>query len=96
MTANISLLSIVQELKQPIIIGLTVSSEGTVSSSSEYTHIGDLTIKCDDRSTFSTKCFYNPNASGTIISPQAIIDESTVYYVEPKRQKIWTAWPLAN
>jgi hypothetical protein len=48
MTANMSLLSNVQRLKHPIIIVLAVSSEGTVSSSSECTHIGDLTIKCDD------------------------------------------------
>jgi hypothetical protein len=77
MTANRSLLENVKQLTHPFIIGLAVSSNGSISSSSECTHIGDLSIKCDDSSSFATKCFYNPNASDTIISPQAIIDEST-------------------
>lgn len=76
MTANILLLRNVRQLRQPIIIGLAVRNTGSVSSSSECTHIGNLTIKCDDGSTFTTTCFYNPNASDTIISLQAIIDES--------------------
>ena len=44
MTANLSLLENVQKLKQPIIIGLAVSSDGSISSSSECTHIGELRI----------------------------------------------------
>jgi hypothetical protein len=68
-----------ETVETPIIIGLAVSSDGSISSSSECTHIGDLRIKCDDGSSFTTTCFYNPNASDTIISPQAIIDESTEF-----------------
>lgn len=66
MTANLAALSDVRLLNHPIVIGF----------SSECTHIGKLTIKCDDGSTFKTNCFYNPKASDTIISPQAINDES--------------------
>jgi hypothetical protein len=76
MTTNINLLSNIRQLKNPITIGLAVSNDGIVSSTSECTHIGDLSIKCDNGETFSTKCFYNPNASDTIISPQAVIDGS--------------------
>lgn len=79
MTANQSALSEVTKLTHPIVIGLAVTADGSISSSSECTHVGKLTIKCDDGSSFKTNCFYNPNASDTIISPQAIIDESTCF-----------------
>lgn len=78
-TANLSALSDVTELAQPIVIGLAVTNDGSVKSSSECTHIDRLTIKCDGGLTFKTSCFYNPNASDTIISPQAIIDESNKF-----------------
>lgn len=55
---------------------IAISNTCSVSSSSECTHIGDLMIKCDEGSTFTTTCFYNPNMSDTMISPQAIINES--------------------
>lgn len=79
MTANMNLLANIRPLKHPIIIGLAVCNDGLVSSSSECTHIGDLTVKCDNGDSFTTKCFYNPNASDTIISPQAIIDGSNKF-----------------
>lgn len=75
MTANLAALSDVTLLPQPIIVGLAVTGKDVVSSSNECTHVGKLTIQCDDGSTFKASCFYNPSASDTIISPQAIIGE---------------------
>jgi hypothetical protein len=82
MTADISKLTNLRKLDQPIIIGVAVNDNGD-SSANECTHIGDLQVKCDDGSTISTICFYNPSASDTIISPQSIIDHSTEF-------KSWT------
>ena len=76
MTANLAALKNLTKLPEPIIIGLAISNDGAAMSSSECTHIGDLPVRCDDGSSITTKCFYNPDASDTIISPQAIIDES--------------------
>jgi hypothetical protein len=82
MTADISKLTNLRKLDQPIVIGVAVNDNGD-SSANECTHIGDLQVKCDDGSTISTICFYNPSASDTIISPQSIIDHSTQF-------KSWT------
>ena len=38
-------------------------------------HVGDLSIECDDGHVIQSKWFYNPHASDTIISPQAILDQ---------------------
>jgi hypothetical protein len=78
MTADLSLLSNVRKLDQPIVIGVAVTDDGEPSAN-ECTHIGDLEVKCDDGTTISTLCFYNPNASDTIVSPQSIIDQSTIF-----------------
>ena len=79
MTPNISALRNITKLRHPIIIGLAITDDGTKTSSSECTHIGDLPVVVDDGTTFTTKCFYNPHATDTIISPQAIIDESNEF-----------------
>jgi hypothetical protein len=39
-------------------------------------YVGMLPIHCDDGATIYTQCFYNPYATDTIISPQAILDQS--------------------
>jgi hypothetical protein len=76
MTANWNALRNVQKLDNPIIVGVAVLDDGSMRQTAECTHIGDYPIECDDGTVVLTKCFYNPNASDTIISPQAIIDAS--------------------
>lgn len=82
MTADISRLRNLQKLDQPIVIGVAVNDSGN-SLANECTHIGDLEVQCDDGTSISTVCFYNPSASDTIISPQSIINHSTIF-------KSWT------
>jgi hypothetical protein len=43
MTADLAALSDVTKLSTPIVIGLAVTADGSISSSSECTHIGKLT-----------------------------------------------------
>ena len=81
MTANKELLKNLRKLEAPITIGVAVCDNGPIKSSAECTHVGDLTIKCDNGETVITECFYNPYASDTIISPQAIIDSSDEYTI---------------
>jgi hypothetical protein len=78
MTADKSLLQNIQKLDQPIVIGLAITEEGETSAT-ECTHVGDLEVQCDDGSTITTLCFYNPSASDTIVSPQSIIDQSNTF-----------------
>jgi hypothetical protein len=80
MTANWNALKNVKKLDQPILVGVAVTDDGSLRQTAECTHIGDYPIECDDGSVVYTKCFYNPNASDTIISPQAIIDASHEYH----------------
>jgi hypothetical protein len=78
MTADITLLQNLQKLDQPIVIGLAITEDGETSAT-ECTHVGDLEVLCDDGSTITTMCFYNPSASDTIVSPQSIIDQSNIF-----------------
>ena len=80
MTANLKALANLRKLAEPITIGLAVSQDGTITSTSECTHIGDYTFAGDDGKTITTPCFYNPDASDTIISPQAIVDQNKEKY----------------
>jgi hypothetical protein len=79
MTNNLSLLRNVKNLLNPIQVGVAVDAQGTDVTYSTCTQIGNLTIMCTDGSIITTKCFHNPHASDTIISPQAILDESTEF-----------------
>jgi hypothetical protein len=79
MTADLSLLENVSKLSEPIIIETAVTDTDNVSTTSECTLIGDLPIQCDDGSRIYTRCFYNPNASDMIISPQSIIESSETF-----------------
>jgi hypothetical protein len=79
MTADLALLENVTKLSEPIIIGTAVTDTSNISTTSECTLIGDLPIQCDDGSRIYTRCFYNPNASDTIISPQSIIESSDTF-----------------
>ena len=76
MTNNLTLLKNVRQLLKPIQVGVAVDAKGTDMSYATCNMIGDLTITCKDGSTISTQCFYNPHATDTIISPQAILEES--------------------
>ena len=67
MTANINILKNVRKLDTPIIVGTAVTNSG---------HVQNAEIQCDDGDIIYTTCFYNENASDTIISPQSIVDES--------------------
>jgi hypothetical protein len=80
MTVNWNALQNVKKLDTAIIVGVAVTDDGSMRQTAECTHIGDYPIECDDGSTVYTKCFYNPNASHTIISPQAIIDASLEFH----------------
>jgi hypothetical protein len=80
MTADWNALRKVKKLDKPILVGVAVMDDGSLRQTAECTHIGDYPIECDDGSIVFTKCFYNPNASDTIISPQAIIDASHEYH----------------
>jgi hypothetical protein len=80
MTANWNALKNVKKLEKAILVGVAVTDDGSLRQTAECTHIGDYPIECDDGSIVYTKCFYNPNASDTIISPQAIIDASLEFH----------------
>jgi hypothetical protein len=80
MTANWKALRNVKQLEKSIFVGVAVTDDGNIRQTAECTHIGDYPIECDDGSVIFTKCFYNPNASDTIISPQAIIDASAEFH----------------
>lgn len=76
MTAHFETLENVVQLTKPIVIGLAVGSNGSLQETAQCTHVGDYPITCDDGSTIYTRCFFNSNASDTIISPQSIVDAS--------------------
>jgi hypothetical protein len=76
MTNNLTLLKNVRQLLKPIQVGVAVDAKGTDMSYATCNVMGDLTITCTDGSTITTQCFYNPHATDTIISPQAILEES--------------------
>jgi chemotaxis response regulator CheB len=78
MAADISLLQNVQKLDQPIVVGSAITEDGETSAT-ECIHVGDLEVICDDGSSITTMCFYNPSASDTIVSPQSIIDQSKTF-----------------
>lgn len=79
MTANFNILENVRKLETPIIVGTAVTDTGATTSA-ECTYIGDLPVQCDDGSIIYTTCFYNKNATDTIISPQSIVDESSDFH----------------
>ena len=79
MTADKTILRNLRELDTPMLIGVAVTHDGPITSSAECTHVGDLPIYCDNGDEIVAECFYNPNATDTIISPQAIIDDSNEF-----------------
>lgn len=76
MTADLKAMKNVTKLPIPITIGLAVTGDTTNIQGTECTHVGELPIQCDDGTSIYVRCFYNPNATDTIISPQAIVDSS--------------------
>jgi hypothetical protein len=80
MTANWKALQNVKQLEKSIFVGVAVTDDGNIRQTADCTHIGDYPIECDDGSVIFTRCFYNSNASDTIISPQAIIDASADFH----------------
>jgi hypothetical protein len=79
MTNNKHLLDNITQLEQPINIGVALTEKDDEYSYALCTHAGQLPIVCDDGSIIRTFCFYNPHATDTIISPQAIVDASTEF-----------------
>ena len=79
MTPNLSSLRDVETLLEPITVGVAVMNDKNPTYA-QCTHIGVLPVPCDDGSQILTKCFYNPFASDTILSPQAIIDSSSEFH----------------
>jgi hypothetical protein len=47
MTANWSALSNIQQLKQPILVGLAVSNDSNITNAAECTHVGDYPVPGD-------------------------------------------------
>jgi hypothetical protein len=76
MTNNKRLLEEMECLDTPMSIGVALTEKGSEFSYAQCTHAGKLPIVCDDGQVIKVFCFYNPFASDTIISPQAIVDQS--------------------
>jgi KUP system potassium uptake protein len=76
MTNNWKLLEEIVQLEQPMKIGMAVNGDKEDITFTLCTHVGKLPIYSDDGNVVKVECFYNPHASDTIISPQAIIDSS--------------------
>ena len=76
MTNNWKLLENIELLPLPIQVGITLEKVDSTAEMTACTHVGTLPIECDDGHIIHTPCFYNPHATDTIISPQAILDQS--------------------
>lgn len=76
MTNQWHLLQDVKELPNPVTVGMALEADGSQVEMAKCKYVGDLILECDDGHEIQTKCFYNPYASDTIISPQAILDHS--------------------
>ena len=76
LTNDISLLRELQDIT-PFAISVALNGESTLD---DYcTKQGLLTLTRDDGRHFDVTCYYCPNATETIISPQAIITESPIF-----------------
>ena len=76
LTNDISLLRDLQDIT-PFAISVALNGESTLD---DYcTKQGLLTLTRDDGRHFDVTCYYCPNATKTIISPQAIITESPIF-----------------
>ena len=73
MTHDKSILLNLRLLPAPISVGVAVNSEGGVQQS-KCTHVGDLPLRLEDGGYHYQRCYFNPNASETFISPQAIVE----------------------
>lgn len=76
MTNNWKLLEHIKLLPHPIQVGIALEKADSTVEMTACKHVGTLPIECDDGHIIHTPCFYNPHATDTIISPQAIIDQS--------------------
>ena len=76
MTNQWQLLEDVEELTHPVSVGMALEGNGSTVEMTKCQYMGTLRIECDDGHIIRTRCFYNPYASDTIISPQAILDHS--------------------
>ena len=76
MTNNWKSLENITVLSSPVQVGMALQKDGVHLDMAMCKHVGDLSIECDDGHVIQSKCFYNPHASNTIISPQAILDQS--------------------
>jgi len=76
MTNNWKLLEDIELLPNPIQVGIALEKRDSAVEMTLCKHIGNLPIECDDGYIIRTPCFYNPHATDTIISPQAILDQS--------------------
>jgi len=76
MSNNWKLLENIELLPHPIQVGIALEKADSTAEMTACTHVGTLPIECDDGQIIHTPCFYNPHATDTIISPQAILDQS--------------------
>lgn len=81
--ANICMTNALEPLKNlrrlPIPLKVGVAVEGrSEPQQSTCTHVGDLPIRLSDGRTHYQRCYYNPDATETFISPQAIVESSDV------------------
>ena len=77
MTNNWKLLEEIVKLDHPTKIGMAAGRDMEDISFTLCTHVGKLPIYSDDGDVVRVECVYNPRASDTIISRQAIFDGSS-------------------
>ena len=73
MTYDKSILLNLRLLPAPISVGVAVNNGGDVQQS-KCTHVGDLPLRLENGGYHYQRCYYNPSASETFISPQAIVE----------------------
>ena len=76
MTNQMSLLLNVRQLHNPIPVGVALNVEGSKVANSVCTHVGDLPLPLTSGEYFYQKCYYNPSATDTFLSPHAVWRDS--------------------
>lgn len=77
MTHALALLHNVRRLRTPLAVGVALDNDSTPRQS-VCTHVGELPLRLSDGNTHFQLCYYNPQATETFISPQAIVESSDV------------------
>ena len=76
MTNKLSLLLNAKRLDHPLPVGVALNVEGSLVSNSVCTHVGDLPLPLTSGDYYFQKCYYNPSATDTFLSPHAVCRDS--------------------